>query len=180
MRPGHRLLALGALLGTCALGCGSDRSPPGVVVAEGGPAAAQRVVLGSGVREFEPQLDDAHAALIAGPQGAYHVWTSFLSYGFDTDVLHMELSTGWDDTSDSALEMAGRVSAKPTLDAQGLPALATVGWPALIEDPLCENGRALRVVLRVSDDEGHSAGDMRRWILDVAEENRSTECEVAP
>jgi hypothetical protein len=176
------LLALGALLGTCALACGSDRSPLAVVsdAGEGEPAAAQWVVLGSGVRAFEPQPDDAHATLIAGPQGAYHVWTSFLSYGFDTDVLRMELSTGWDDTPGLALPMAGRVSAKPALDAQGLPARVTTGWPALVEDPLCENGRALRVDLTVSDDEGHTASDTRRWLLDVAEEYRPSECGVAP
>jgi hypothetical protein len=172
------LLALGALLGTCALGCGSDSVVPDAGAGE--PPAAQRVVLGSGVRAFEPQADEAHATLIAGPQGAHHVWTSFLSYGFDTDVLRMELSTGWDDTPGSALEMPGRVSAKPALDEQGLPALATVGWPALVRDPLCQNGRALRVGLTVSDDEGHTASDTRRWILDVAEEYRPIECEVAP
>ena len=182
MRPAHRLLALGALLGTCALGCGSDRSVLDVVpdAGKGEPATEQRVVLGSGVRAFEPLADDAHATLIAGPQGAYHVWTSFLSYGFDTDVLHMQLSTGWDDTPGLELPMAGRVSARPTLDAEGQPALATVGWPALVEDPLCGDGRALRVDLTLSDDAGNSASDTRRWILDVAEEYRSTECDVAP
>lgn len=180
MRPGHRLIALGALLGTCALSCGSDGSPPGGAVAEADPTSAQRVVLGSGLRQFEPQADDAHATLIAGPQGAYHVWTSFLSYGFDTDVLRMELSTAWDDTPGTALEMPGRVSARPTLDANGLPARMTLGWPALIVDPLCQDGRALRVDLTVSDDAGHSASDTRRWILDVAEQYRSTECDVAP
>ena len=178
----YRWLALGAALGMGGLGCGSDTTtlPTLGDAAAEEPVAALRVVLGSGVRAFEEQGDDAHATLIAGPQGAYHVWTSFLSYGFDTDVLRMALSTRWDDTPGSALEMPGRVSAKPTLDLEGLPARATVGWPALILDPLCENGRALRVDLTVSDDEGHSASDTRRWILDVAEEYRSTECDGAP
>jgi len=180
--PAYRWLALGVLLGTYCLGCGSDATSLATAQDAAGeePGVALRVVLGSGVRAFEEQGDDAHATLIAGPQGAYHVWTSFLSYGFDTDVLRMTLSTAWDDTPGSALDMPGRVSAKPTLDAQGLPARATVGWPALVVDPLCENGRALRVDLTVTDDAGHSAGDTRRWILDVAEEYRSSECDGAP
>jgi hypothetical protein len=180
--PAHRLLAFSALLGTSSLGCGSDTTAlPATPDAGAEPSpAAQRVVLGSGVRAFEPLDNDAHATLIAGPQGAYHVWTSFLSYGFDTDVLRMSLSTGWDDTPGSVLNMPGRVSAKPTLDPQGQSALATVGWPALILDPLCQNGRALRVDLTVSDDAGHSASDTRRWILDIAEEYRSSECDVVP
>jgi len=163
-------------------GCGSDTTtlPATPDATAEAPPVVQRVVLGSGLRAFEPQPDDAHATLIAGPQGAYHVWTSFLSYGFDTDVLHMDLSTRWDDSPGSALDMPGRVSAKPALDPQGLPALLTVGWPALVLDPLCENGRALRVDLTVFDDAGHSASDTRRWILDVAEEYRPIECDGAP
>jgi len=139
---------------------------------------AWRVVLGTGARTFEPLADDAHATLIAGPQGAYHVWTSFLSYGFDSDVLVMQISTGWDDAPEQRFDMHGEVVARLTEDAAGLPARMTQGWPAVIQNPLCENDRALRVNLTVSDAAGNAASDTRRWILDVAEQYRPSDCPV--
>ena len=108
--------------GTHLQGTGSEAGT------EPGPSEpAQSVVLGSGSRSFEPLADDAHATLIAGPQGAYHVWTSFLSYGFDRDVLLMQISTGWEDTPDARFDMHGEVVARLTVDAQGLPARMTQG-----------------------------------------------------
>jgi hypothetical protein len=145
----------------------------------GPPELAQSVVLGSGWHSFEPLADDAQATLIAGPQGAFHVWTSFLSYGFDRDVLLMQISTGWEDTPAERFDMHGEVVARLTVDAAGLPARMTQGWPALVRDPLCQDGRALRVNLTVSDDAGNAASDTRLWILDVAEEYRPSDCPAA-
>jgi len=87
-------LCAGLVLAACGRDSGAARS------ASSSEQAPYRVVLGSGQRDFEPLEDDAHATLIHGPQGAYHVWTSFLSYGFDSDVLRMEISTGWEDAPD--------------------------------------------------------------------------------
>lgn len=171
---------LSGLSGGClavALGCASDGArSAGSSGTAGASEPAFSVVLGTGQRTFEPLLDEAHAALIAGPQGAFHVWTSFLSYGFDSDVLLMQISTGWDDTPAERFDMRGEVVALLIEDATGLPARLTHGWPAVLRDPLCENGRALRVNLTVSDAAGNSASDTRRWILDVAEENRPSDC----
>jgi hypothetical protein len=167
-----------------AAACGSDRTSlrePGSEDAGAVPVAepARSVVLGTGSRTFEPLAEDAHATLIAGPQGAYHVWTSFLSYGFDRDVLFMQISTGWDDTPTERFDMHGEVVARLTVDAAGLAARMTQGWPAVIRDPLCQDGRALRVNLTVSDDAGNAASDTRRWILDVAEQYRPSDCPAA-
>ncbi|MEO8183973.1 MAG: hypothetical protein ABI895_34555 [Deltaproteobacteria bacterium] len=163
------------LLGGClvlATACGSEHA----AALPGASEPAWSVVLGTGARTFEPLADDAHATLIAGPQGAYHVWTSFLSYGFDSDVLLMQISTGWDDTPAERFDMRGEVVARLTLDAAGLPARMTQGWPAVIRDPLCDNGRALRVNLTVSDEMGNAASDTRLWILDVAEQYHPADC----
>jgi hypothetical protein len=154
--------------------CGSSGSQDAGAAGASEPAFA--VVLGTGQRAFEPLLDEEHATLIAGPQGAFHVWVSFLSYGFDSDVLVMQISAGWDDTPAERFDMRGEVVARRTEDAAGLPARMTYGWPAVLRDPLCEDGRALRVDLTVSDDAGNAASDTRRWILDVAEEYRPSDC----
>jgi hypothetical protein len=168
-------------IGLAAVGCGRDSTrvaPPGAAPADADTAASEaeyRVVLGTGVRDYQPLADDEHATLIAGPQGAYHVWISFLSYGFDADALRMQIWTRWDDAPGPGFEMHGDVAARPGLDAQGQSVRRTLSWPALVEDPLCQDGRALRVELSVSDGQ-HSASDTRRWILDVAEMYRPVDC----
>ena len=163
-------LCAGLVLAACGSDSGAARS------ASSSEQARYRVVLGSGQRDFEPLDEDAHATLIHGPQGAYHVWTSFLSYGFDSDVLRMEISTGWEDAPDERFEMGGDVVARATVDAQGADARLTHGWPAQVRDALCQDGRALRVNLTVSDSAGNAASDTRRWTLDVPPELRPDDC----
>jgi hypothetical protein len=164
--------AFGVILALTA--CGDDSGPAGAAAAsQDGP---YRVVLGTGQRGFEPLEDGAHATLIHGPQGAYHVWTSFLSYGFDSDVLRMDISTGWEDTPEERFEMGGDVVARATVDAQGADARLTRGWPAQLRDALCQDGRALRLNLTISDGAGNAASDTRRWILDVPLELCPDDC----
>jgi len=165
-----RWLCAGLVLAACGSDSGAARP------ASSSEQARYRVVLGSGQRDFEPLDEDAHATLIHGPQGAYHVWTSFLSYGFDSDVLRMEISTGWEDAPDERFEMGGDVVARATVDAQGADARLTHGWPAQVRDALCQDGRALRVELTVSDSAGNAASDTRRWTLDVPPELRPDDC----
>lgn len=153
----------------CALAC----APGAGGAADTGP----QVVIGTGREAFEALGPDGRVPLIKGIQGGFHVWTSFLAYEFDTDVLRMELMTRWDGLDDSALEMAGNVSVKPTTDAAGMPALVSLGWPASIFNPACSNGRRLRIDLTVRDTAaGLSASDSRVWIVDVAEEDRASDC----
>jgi hypothetical protein len=168
-------------IGLVALSCGRDTTrvaPLDSLPALPDAASAKaefRVVLGSGVSDFTPLANDQPATLIAGPQGAYHVWVSFLSYGFDSDVLRMQMFLRWDDAPGPGYEMHGDVAARPALDAQGERVRRTLGWPAVVADPLCQDGRALRVELTVSDAE-HSASDTRRWSLDVPELLRPSDC----
>ncbi len=151
-------------------GCGSDDGA-------GGPESGPRVVLGTGREAFEALDSEGSVPLIKGIQGGFHVWTSFLAYGFDTDVVRMELRTRWDMLDESTLEMAGNVAVRPTVDPQGSPALVSLGWPASIFNPACSNGRRLSIELTVRDTQaGLSAGDARHWIVDVNEEDRSTDC----
>ena len=163
-------LCAGLTLAACGGGSG-DAGP-----ASPSDEAAFRVELGTGQKVFEALDDDAHATLIHGPQGAYHVWTSFLSYGFDSDVLRMDISTGWEDAPDERYPMGGDVVARPTVDADGVDARLTYGWPAQVREPLCQDGRALRIDLTLTDSAGNAASDTRRWILDVPAELRPDDC----
>lgn len=161
-------LGLLALLACVALGCGADSG-------EDVPTGP-RVILGTGREQFQMLEPEAAVPLIKGIQGGFHVWTSFIAYGFDTDVLRMELATRWDTLEDSVLEMKGNVSVNPMPDERGEVGLASLGWPATIFNPACANGRRLRLDLTVLDTEGHTASDRRYCIVDVAEEDRSSDC----
>src|SRR5688572_33405002 len=83
--------------------CGTDNTSLGEVPLAADAALvtlppAQRIVIGTGGRAYEPLADGAHVPLIAGIQRAYHVWTSVLAYGFDAGVLFMRISCHWADT----------------------------------------------------------------------------------
>jgi hypothetical protein len=169
-------LAVGALAG-----CGSDGPVEGSgASAEAGGALSStgpRVVLGSGREAFERVDADGTVPLIRGIQGGFHVWTSFLAYGFDSDILRMELRTRWDGLDETLLEMTGGVAVRPTTDASGVPALASIGWPASIFNPACANGQRLALTITVSEmATGISASGAARWIVEVAEHDRSSDC----
>ena len=168
------LLAFGA-----GFGCGSgepsnpgDAGTGGAAVVEGGP----HVLLGTGREAFEEVAADGHVPLIMGLQGGYHVWTSFLVYELEAEVVRMELSTRWEGVDGSQEQNAGNVSLRPVVDGAGNAALASLGWPMSIFNPTCANGRRLLLDLRVTDDFGVTLADSRQWIVDVAEEYRSSDC----
>ena len=158
-----------ALLGLIvAVGCGGEPAP--AVTDE------VSVVLGTGHKAFEPLDDDAQVPLIKGIQGGWHVWTSFLTYGFDTDVLRMDLTTRWEGVPESVLGGPGNVAVQPVEDATGAPALVAAGWPAIVYNPTCAHGHRLLINLTVTDTEGHAASDTRQWIMEVPEADRSSDC----
>lgn len=155
-------------------GCGP--ADPGAARADAA-SNLPRVVLGTGREAFEEPGTDGVVPLIKGIQGGFHVWTSFLAYGFETSVLRMELTTRWEELDDSVLEMKGNVSVKPALDVHAEPVLASLGWPASIFNPACSNGRRLAIDLTVRDTSaGLSASDSRRWIVEVDPADRAIDC----
>lgn len=157
------------LLFGLSVGCGSGGG------SSESAADAPRVVLGTGRLAFEPLDSGASVPLIAGIQGGYHVWVSFLAYGFETEILNMALATRLDDRVES-FPAPVRVSAKPGTDSAGAPAGVMLGWPAVLVDARCSNGREIEVDLDVTDSNGRSASDVRRWVLDVAEVDRLPDC----
>lgn len=135
-----------------------------------------RVVLGTGEDRFEPLAEDQRVPLIRGIQGGYHIWSSFIAYGFETDVLRMELTTSIDDNPASMLQMPGNVRVRPVVDPEGEPGWASVGWPAFIDNPTCAHERRLRFDLTVRDEAGNSASDSVYCVVFVAEPYRSSDC----
>ena len=159
-----------ALLGLLACwGCGTEDS-------SGRDESTVTVVLGTGSDTFEAIESEPTLTLIKGLQGGFHIWTSFLVYGFETDVVRMELSTRWEGVTESIIEMDGNVAVFPAKDPAGVDAKASVGWPALIYNPTCAHGKTLRFDITVRDMDGNVANDIRRCIADVPEADRSSDC----
>jgi hypothetical protein len=173
---GSRQRPCAALL-IVALACsGCGPQDEGIEGIEGTPNALA-VVLGTGVDSFEPIEAEPTLGLIKGFQGGFHVWVSFLAYGFDSTVLRMELETAWEGDADSTLPMAGNVRIRDVGDASGKPARGLVGWPAIIYDPTCAHGRRIRLDLTVRDrTNGTDASDKRHFVAAVPEADRALSC----
>jgi len=143
----------------------------------GGDPGELAVVLGTGVDRYEPLEGEPTLTLIKGFQGGFHVWVSFLVYGFETSILRMELDTAWDGNVDSVIPMDGNVRTRGVTDAAGDPAQVLLGWPAVIYEPQCAHGRRIRLDITVRDESnGTEASDTRFFIADVAEADRATSC----
>lgn len=158
----------------CLLGCAAGNEPP--PSADGGAGARPHIELGSGYLAFEAQPPDARVPLIMGLQGGYHVWVSFVTGGFSTDVVHMALSTRWAELEASRVEMAGSVALRPVPDVAGNQAPGAIGWPASIFKPTCANGQRLLLEISLTDEAGLAASDDCEWVVDVPEEYRSSDC----
>jgi hypothetical protein len=103
--------------------------------------------------------------LVAGSQGGFHVWASFLAYGFDSSSLDLTLTTTVDG-ADNDLVMHARLSTREILDADGVPARSFAGFPAQVRDARCANGQRVRLQLHVAAPGGDSfATDQRHCIV---------------
>ncbi|MEY2932609.1 MAG: hypothetical protein RL033_3358 [Pseudomonadota bacterium] len=153
---------MGARCITCALlalalsGCGSDpQSMPGL----------HSVVLGTGEATFEHIAGEPELPLVAGSQGGFHVWASFLAYGFDSSSLDLTLTTTVDG-ADKDLVMHARLTTREILDADGVPARSFAGFPAQVRDARCANGQRVSLQLHVAAPGGDSfATDQRHCIV---------------
>jgi hypothetical protein len=159
-------VALCAFSLLCA--CGSDS-------AGSAARAGASVVLGTGESEFETMDGEPLITLVHGAQGGFHVWASFLAYGFEAQALDLTLTTQVEGASED-LVMHGHVTTREVLDADGQSARSFAGYPAQVRDARCVNGRRVELRLHLSDAQGHSAEDVRYCIAEVSEEFRSDQC----
>lgn len=171
--PTHRSVPLVTLLALAlgaATACGSSTN--GTASTD----SSRSVVLGTGEAEFQPMDGEPEITLVHGAQGGFHVWASFLAYGFDTERLDMVLTTSVDGSSDEPLIMHASLTTREVTDDQGLPARTFAGFPAQIRNAPCVNGRRVRVDLKLSEGGGDPVEDTRYCIAAVSEAFRSDSC----
>lgn len=172
-----QLEVLGAAFAAALAGCGSpDPVTPettGVLLEPTG----RSVELGTGEAEFEPFDGEPRLRLVAGVQGGFHVWASFLAYGFASDRVDMLLETLVEDDPVTRLVMRARISLRDTLGADGEPARSFAGFPAQVRDARCAQGKRVRVTVTLSDSDGVTASDERYCIAEVDAGQRRTDCE---
>jgi hypothetical protein len=137
----------------------------------------RRVVLGTGEADFEPIDGEPRLPLIAGVQGGFHVWASFLVYGFTTARADMVLETRVEDDPESSMVMRARLPLREDLDADGLPVFSFAGFPAQVYDARCAQDKRVSVHLSLTDTDGHSVEDTRYCITQIAEIYRTQTCD---
>jgi hypothetical protein len=163
------LAATVASLAACAGGTPEEPTPD--------PAPSERrVLLGSGEATFEPIDGEPRLRLVAGVQGGFHVWASFLAYGFTSDRLDMVLETRVEDDPAASIVMRARLDLRDTTDASGEPARSFAGFPAQVYDARCAQDKRVRLEVTLSDGDGASSSDTRFCIADVPEQQRRTDC----
>lgn len=169
-------LAAVMTLAAAVTGCGSagDADPVDT------PGAGRSVQLGTGEAEFEPIDGEPHLRLVAGVQGGFHAWASFLAYGFDSSRLDMVLETMVEDDPTTRLVMRARLSLRDTIDAAGEPTQFFAGFPAQVYDARCAQGKRVRVAVTLADAGGASAADERHYIAELDAAQRRDDCASSP
>jgi hypothetical protein len=135
------------------------------------------VILGTGEAEFEPMDGEPRLRLVAGVQGGFHAWASFLAYGFDAERVDMLLETRVDDDPNSSIVMRARLNLRSTIDANGEPAQSFAGFPGQVYDARCAQDKRVSVSVTLTAPDRVSASDTRHYIADVPEQQRKTDCE---
>jgi hypothetical protein len=164
---------LGAAL-AAALGCGS--SGDALDGSEPHRTSGQSVLLGTGEAEFEPMDGEPRLKLVAGVQGGFHVWASFLAYGFSSERVDMVLETMVEDDPATRLVMRARLSLRETVDADGQPARYFPGFPAQVYDARCAQDKRVSVAVVLSDLDGASAADERHCVAELEAAQRRADC----
>ena len=169
---------LGAAFAAGGVACGSpDAGGSESVDPRLEPSAVRDVVLGTGEAAFEPIEGEPHLRLVAGVQGGFHVWASFLAHGFRSERVDMMLETVVDDDPSQRMVMRARINLRETLDEGGEPAQSFAGFPAQVYDARCAQDKRVHVAVTLSDEDGASATDERSCIAEVDEAQRRADCE---
>jgi hypothetical protein len=135
-------------------------------------------VLGTGEAEFEPMAGEPRLRLVAGVQGGFHVWASFLVSGFMSDRLDMVLETRVEDDPATAIVMRARITLRETLDESGEPALSFAGFPAQVRDARCAHDKRVSVTVTLTDSAtAATATDTRYCVAELDEQQRRTACD---
>jgi hypothetical protein len=161
---------LGCLWAAALCACGSGT--PGAA----GSANRQSIVLGTGEAEFEPMAGEPEITLVHGSQGGFHVWASFLAYGFEQPTLNLLITTSVDGSADEPLVMHASLTTHEVVDADGVTARTFAGFPAQIRNAPCVDGRRVKIDLQLSEGSGPASEDVRYCIAEVDPMYRSDAC----
>jgi hypothetical protein len=173
-RPGTKTSRRWLWLASSALvasACGSPEPEP--LPAPDG----RRVVLGTGEADFEPIDGEPRLPLIAGVQGGFHVWASFLVYGFSMARADLVLETRVEDDPEASMVMRARLALREALDANGEPVFSFAGFPAQVYDARCAQDKRVSLHLSLTDADGYSVEDTRYCITQIAEIYRTQSCD---
>lgn len=154
-----------------ACGGGNEGDPP----SEPEPDPAE-IELGTGEAEFEPIEGEPTIELAAGSQGGFHIWTSFLATGFESDRLFMVLVTEVDG-ADLPATMKGNLPMTEVTNDAGEVVLTNAGYPGLVRDARCSHGKRVRLQATLSDESGHEASDERYCYISLDEQYRDETCD---
>jgi hypothetical protein len=144
---------------------------------EASPSQAARLRLGTGEQHYVPIEGEPVLRLVAGIQGGFHLWATFLGYGYEGDRLQMRVTTTWGANDEHVFPSnLAAIRVHQVVDENGEAALEGNGWPAQIELARCSQGQRVRIDMTVEDDSGHTAQDSRHFVSDVQEELRGTDC----
>ena len=171
------MLSRSALLRSCRAvacslwvwGCGADEATPV-------PSQERAVTLGTGEAAFENMDGEPLLTLVAGVQGGFHVWASFLAYGFTSRNLDMVLTTSVEGAPEAVIPNRATLTMKDGFDAEGRAAYTFAGFPAQVYDARCAHGKRVRIDVKLSDDEGGIAEDTRYCIAELEESRRAQNC----
>jgi hypothetical protein len=139
--------------------------------------AGHRVVLGTGEADFEPVEGEPRLRLVAGAQGGFHVWASFLAYGFASNQVDLLLETRVEDDPAQSLVMHAHLVLRETVDDSGEAAQSFAGFPAQIHDARCAQDKPVSVHLTLADPTGATSEDTFHCIADVDPQQRSSDCD---
>jgi hypothetical protein len=157
-----------AAVSLSAWGCGAGEATPT-------PSQERAVLLGTGEARFESMEGEPQLTLVAGVQGGFHVWASFLAYGFTSRTLEMVLTTSVEGTPE-VIPNRANLTMKDTVDAEGTPAFTFAGFPAQVYDARCSHGKRVRIDVKLSDTDGGIAEDTRYCTVYLDESRRSPNC----
>jgi hypothetical protein len=136
-----------------------------------------RLLLGTGEQHYVPIEGEPVLPLVAGIQGGFHVWATFLAYGYQGDRLTMQVTTTWGPNGEYVFPSnAASIRVHEVVDESGATALEGNGWPARVELARCSQGQLIVIEMTVSDDSGATASDRRSFVSEVQEELRGTDC----
>jgi hypothetical protein len=160
--------------GTCFIlsSCSGGASGP----AEAVPGTT-RLRLGTGEQHYVPIEGEPVLPLIAGIQGGFHVWATFLGYGFQGDRLDLQVTTTWGPDGEYVFPSSrASIRVHEVVDESGETALEGNGWPARIELARCAQGQRILMEMTVSDDFGATAHDSRSFVAEVQAQLRGSDC----